>query len=310
MRKFRQMLDLTGSIVAVATPFNEDESVDFQSFENLVQFHALNGTNGIVVAGTTGEGYALETGEIVELVKRAKQIVAGKIPVIAGTGTLTTKKSIELSVAAEQAGADGLLLINPYYNKPTEEFLVQHFAAINQAVSIPIILYNVPGRTGFNMKPNFVLHLARTLNNVVAVKEASGNITQIAELIQGAPQGFKVFSGDDSLAYSTISLGGHGCISVVANIIPHAFSQLCNLALAGDLKSAQEIHHRYLDLFNANFIETNPVPVKTALAQYGFCKNVFRGPFFPWKNEEKKKEYFETLDKCGVEITEFILQEN
>lgn len=302
------MKNLQGSLVAVATPFKSDESIDFQAFENLLDLHLNNGTNGIVVAGTTGEGYALEPDELSDLVTCAVEFVKKRVPVIAGTGTLVTKKTIELSRRAQAAGADGLLVINPYYNKPSDEFLLQHFGQVAQSVAIPIILYNVPGRTGFNMRPELVLELARLYSNIIGIKEASGSIEQISALIAGAPKGFKIFSGDDALAYSTIALGGHGCISVAANLIPRAFSELCYAALSGDLKTAQEIHHHYEPLFTANFTETNPVPVKTALYQYGWCENVFRAPFYPWKNEEKIKQYFSVLEKCGVEVEQLVFQ--
>jgi 4-hydroxy-tetrahydrodipicolinate synthase len=160
------------------------------------------------------------------------------------------------------------------------------------------------------MTPSLILELAHSCKNISAVKEASGNIDQIVEIIQKAPSGFKIYSGDDSLAYSTIALGGHGVISVAANIIPRVMAQLCSLALAGDLDSAKEIHHQYIDLFNANFIDTNPVPVKTAMHQMGYCENSFRAPFYPWKNKQKMETYFSILDKCGVDVSQLILQEN
>jgi 4-hydroxy-tetrahydrodipicolinate synthase len=300
------MKNLNGSIVAVITPFKSDDSIDFQSFENLIQFHLTNGTNGIVIAGTTGEGYALETEELSDLIACANSIVEKRIPIIAGTGTLVTKKTIQLSQAAKQAGADGLLIINPYYNKPSDEFLLQHFKEIDEQVDLPVILYNVPGRTGFNMTPKLIIELANTCKNIVGVKEASGNIDQVVQIIQTAPEGFKIYSGDDALAYSTIALGGHGCISVAANIIPKAMSQLCNYALNNDFGSAKELHNQYAELFNANFIETNPVPVKTALYRYGFCENKFRAPFYPWKNKEKMDTYFSILEKTGVELEQLV----
>lgn len=302
------MINLQGSIVAIATPFRSDDSIDFQSLENMLEFHLNNGTNGIVVAGTTGEGYALEPAELRDLVSFTAKVVKKRVPVIAGTGTLVTKKTIELSRVAEKAGADGLLLINPYYNKPSDEFLFQHFNDVATSVAIPIILYNVPGRTGFNMSADLVLQLARENSNIIGIKEASGNLEQITDIIQRAPKGFKIFSGDDALAYSTIAMGGHGCISVAANIIPRAFSELCRTALSGDLETAKEIHHRYAELFSANFIETNPVPVKTALYRYGWCENNFRAPFYPWKNQEKMDKYFAILDKCGIELEQLVLQ--
>ncbi|HYG53525.1 MAG TPA: 4-hydroxy-tetrahydrodipicolinate synthase [Flavobacteriales bacterium] len=302
------MQNLNGSIVAVITPFQADESIDFQAFEDLVRFHLDNGTNGVVVAGTTGEGYALEAEELRDLVTCAVNLVKKRIPVIAGTGTLVTKKTIHLSKTAQEAGADGLLIINPYYNKPSDEFLLQHFAAVDAAVNIPIIVYNVPGRTGYNMTPSLIVELAHTCKNITAVKEASGNLDQIVEIIQKAPKGFKVYSGDDALAYSTIALGGHGVISVAANIIPAVMANMCSMALAGDLDSSKEIHHQYLDLFNANFIDTNPVPVKTAMYRMGYCQNNFRAPFYPWKNKQKMDTYFSILEKSGVELEQLVLR--
>jgi 4-hydroxy-tetrahydrodipicolinate synthase len=302
------MKNLNGSIVAVITPFKSDDSIDFQAFENLIQFHLNNGTNGIVVAGTTGEGYALEAEELHDLITCANSIIKKRIPLIAGTGTLVTKKTIQLSKTAKEAGADALLIINPYYNKPSDEFLLQHYKEIDDAVDLPVILYNVPGRTGFNMSPKLIVELANTCKNIIGVKEASGNIDQVLEIIQTAPEGFKVYSGDDALAYSTIALGGHGCISVAANIIPKAMAQLCNYALKDDFESAKELHNQYAELFNANFIDTNPVPVKTALARFGFCENKFRAPFYPWKNKEKMDAYFSILEKSGVELEQLVLQ--
>lgn len=302
------MKSISGSIVAIITPFKSDDSIDFQSFENLIHFHLANETNGIVIAGTTGEGYALEAEELRELIICAKTVVKNKIPIIAGTGTLVTKKTIQLSLIAKEAGADGLLLINPYYNKPSEEFLLQHFKEIDEQIDLPVILYNVPGRTGFNMTPKLIIELASRCKNIIGVKEASGNIDQVLEIIQTAPVGFKIFSGDDALAYSTIALGGHGCISVAANIVPKPVSQLCKYALAGDFDTAKDIHNQYIDLFNASFIETNPVPIKTALYHYGFCGNKFRAPFYPWKNKEKMDTYFSILEKTGVELEQLVLR--
>lgn len=308
--KKKFMNNLSGSITALVTPFNQDQSIDFNAFENLVQFQLMGGIKGLVVAGTTGEGYALEKEELVDLIKCAKSVAGDKVPVIAGTGTLVTRKTIELSQAAQNAGADGFLVINPYYNKASEEFLVQHFADVANNVDAPIMLYNVPSRTGYNMSANLILELAHRHKNITSVKEASGNLAQVAEIINNAPSGFSVFSGDDALAYSIINLGGRGCVSVVANLIPAAFSQLCDLALKGEHELAQQLHHKFLDLFNANFIETNPVPVKTALARHGLVQNVFRAPFYPWKNEVKMNEYFSVLEKSGVDLGTFILQEN
>lgn len=302
------MINLTGSITAVVTPFNADESIDFESLERILNFQLEQGTKGIVVAGTTGEGYALEPEELFELVQFSNKIINKRVPLIAGTGTLVTKKTIQLSQLAQQAGADALLVINPYYNKPSDEFLMQHFTQVANSVDLPIILYNVPGRTGFNMSAQLVINLAQSCSNIVAIKEASGNVEQIVDIIQNAPAGFKVYSGDDSLAYTVISLGGHGCISVCANLIPSAFAQLCDLAYQGDLESAKELHHQYAELFSANFIDTNPVPVKTAMAKYGLCQNQFRAPFYSWQNQLKKEQYFNTLEKCGIELGQLVAE--
>ncbi|MFI5203816.1 MAG: 4-hydroxy-tetrahydrodipicolinate synthase [Flavobacteriales bacterium] len=294
------MLDVTGSIVAIVTPFKNDGSIDFQSFELLVEFHLIKGSNGIVVGGTTGEGCALTTAELSQLVTLAVKKVNGAIPIIAGTGTNVTAETIERSLAAKRAGANGLLLINPYYNKPTEKFLYLHFSEIANAVDLPVILYNVPSRTGYNMSPSLILRLAREFKNIRGVKEASGNVVQAMEIIRQRPNGFRVYSGDDVLALPICALGGDGCISVVANLIPHEFSQLVNAELEGKHDLALTLHYRYLDLMQSNFIETNPVPVKTALAGMGYVAETFRAPLYKWDDCPERETYFTILKKHGL----------
>lgn len=294
------MLDVTGSIVAIVTPFKNDGSLDFEAFEQLVEFQVIKGTNGIVVGGTTGEGCTLSVPELSQLVTAAVKKVNGAIPIIAGTGTNVTAETIERSLAAQQAGANGLLLINPYYNKPTEKFLYQHFSEITNAVNLPVILYNCPSRTGYNMTPSLILRLAREFRNIQGVKEASGNLLQAMEIIRQRPQGFRVYSGDDALALPICSLGGDGCISVVANIIPREFSQLVNAELEGKHDLAVTLHYRYLDLMQANFIETNPVPVKTALARMNYVTETFRAPLYKWDECTERENYFAILKKHGL----------
>jgi 4-hydroxy-tetrahydrodipicolinate synthase len=294
------MFNVTGSVVAVVTPFNTDGSLDFEAFEQLIEFHLLKGTNGIVVGGTTGEGCALTTHELTQLIDLAVKKVNGALPVIAGTGTNVTSETIERSKAAQQAGVNGLLLINPYYNKPTEKFLYRHFAEVATAVDLPIILYNVPSRTGYNMSAALVLRLAKEFRNIQGVKEASGNLIQVMEIIRQRPQNFRVYSGDDALALSICALGGDGCISVVANIIPREFSQLVNAQLEGKHDLALTLHYRYLDLMQGNFIETNPVPVKTALAHMNYMTETFRAPLYTWDDCPERTAYFAILKKHGL----------
>jgi len=271
-------INFFGSIPAIVTPFKKNGDLDLPALERLVDLQLKGGVDAIVVAGSTGEAATLSDEEYVTAIKTVVKKVSNKVPVIAGAGSNDTKKAIHLSSLAKEAGANALLIVTPYYNKPTPNGLVLHYKAIAKTVDLPIILYNVPGRTGSNVAPQVILRIAREVPNVIAVKEASGSLNQMMEIIQGAPKSFSVLSGDDSLTLPLIGAGGHGCISVVCNEVPKMFSDMVHLALKGNFLEAQKLHYQMLELMNVNFIETNPIPVKTALAMMGLISENFRLP--------------------------------
>lgn len=281
------MKKLTGAIVALATPFKKDGSIDVRALKALVRFQLKEGIDGIVPCGSTGEAATLNDEEYQLVVKTVVDEVNGRVPVIAGAGSNNTLKAIHFSKLSKKMGADGLLHVIPYYNKPTVNGLVAHYKAIADAVDMPIVLYNVPGRTGLNATAGTTLKIAKNVPQVVAVKEASGNLTQMMEIVQKAPSYFSVLSGDDILTLPLISVGGVGIISVVANEVPRDFTKLIRHALDGDYAKAKALHYKLIDLMNVNFIETNPLPVKTALFLMGKIEEVFRLPLVPM--EEKNK---------------------
>ena len=290
---------LKGSIVAIVTPFKENGEIDIEAFDQLIEFHIKNNTNGIVVCGTTGETPTLSEEEDIFMIKRTVEKVAGRIPVIAGTGSNCTQDCIKYTKSAKDAGVDAALIVAPYYNKPTDTGMYNHFSTVAKAVDIPIILYNVPGRTGSNIKPNVVLKLANDHKNIVGIKEAQGNLSVVAELIAKRPGDFKIYSGDDFTSMSTNLIGADGCISVIANVIPKDFSQLMKYSLDGELSEAQKLFYKYRKIMELMFLESNPIPVKTALAMMGKVNEVFRGPLcemIPENRQELEKE----LKKIGV----------
>jgi 4-hydroxy-tetrahydrodipicolinate synthase len=252
----------SGSIVALVTPF-KDGAVDFEKLEELVHFHIRAGTNGIVPCGTTGESATLSHEEHQEVISRVVKAAEGKIPVIAGTGSNSTAEAVRLTRFAQEAGADAALLITPYYNRPTQEGLYRHFAKVAGETELPIVLYNVPSRTGVNMLPETVIRLA-DLKNIAAIKEASGSIDQAVEILRGSD--LEVLSGDDSLTLPLMSVGAAGVISVAANIVPEMMVDLVDFATDGDYRAARDLHLRLFPLVKALFLETNPIPVKTAMA--------------------------------------------
>ncbi len=267
-----------GSIVAIVTPFNTDGSIDYTAFDNLIEFHVENETDGIVVCGTTGEAATLNKEEYANLIKHTVDKVNKRIPVIAGTGTNSTVEAIENSCLAEALGVDGILVVAPYYNKPSRNGLKDYFTQIAKAVKVPIVLYNVPGRTACNIPVDLVIELANDLDNVVGIKEASGNLEQMACLLKDKPSDFMVFSGDDALAFQAVCMGADGVISVIANLIPKEFHMLMDAAAKGDLKKAQAIYYKYFKLIQLCFIESNPIPVKTGLALMDKLSEEFRSP--------------------------------
>jgi len=274
------MKPITGSIVALITPMHEDGSVDYDTLRALMDWHIAEGTDCIGVVGTTGESPTVSVDEHFEIIRVAVEHCAGRVPVMAGTGGNSTREAIELSRYAKQVGADCALSVVPYYNKPSQEGIYQHFKAIAEAVDIPTVLYNVPGRTVADMLPETTLRLAQ-LPGVVAVKEATGNIERAAWLIKHAPPGFSIYSGDDSTAVALMLLGGHGNVSVTANVAPRLMHELCVAAMAGDVRQATAIHMRLLGLHKHLFSEPSPAPTKWALAQLGRCKNELRLPLLP-----------------------------
>jgi 4-hydroxy-tetrahydrodipicolinate synthase len=271
-----------GSIPAIVTPFKENGDLDLPALEKLVLYQLSGGVDAIVVAGTTGEATTLSEEEYVTIIKTVVKKVKGKVPVIAGAGANDTKKAVHLSRLAKTAGADALLHVTPYYNKPTPNGLVLHFKEIAKAVKMPIIIYNVPGRTGANVLPAVIVRIAREVPEVKAVKEASGSINQMMEIIRevekNGPKDFVVLSGDDAVALPLIALGGRGCISVVCNEAPKMFSKMIHLALRGDFVEARKLHYTLLPLMNINFVESNPIPVKTAMARMGMMAESLRLP--------------------------------
>ncbi|HKB59307.1 MAG TPA: 4-hydroxy-tetrahydrodipicolinate synthase [Gallionellaceae bacterium] len=271
---------IKGSIVAIVTPMLEDGSLDMAAFRALIDFHIEQGTDGIVVVGTTGESPTVDVDEHVALIEEAVKHAAGRMPIIAGTGANSTREAIELSKQAKKVGADASLSVVPYYNKPTQEGLYQHFKAIAEAVDIPQILYNVPGRTVADMSNDTVLRLAQ-IPNIVGIKDATGGIERGCDLIQRAPKDFAIYSGDDASTLALILMGAAGTISVTANVAPKLMHEMCAAALAGEVAKAREINDRLLGLHRNLFVEANPIPVKWAVARMGKMKNALRLPLTP-----------------------------
>jgi len=266
-----------GSIVALVTPFR-DGRVDEAKLRELVEFHVRNGTDGIVPCGTTGESPTLSHEEHKRVVEIVIEAARGRIPVIAGTGSNSTAEAIDLTTHAKKAGADGALVVSPYYNRPTQQGLYEHFRAIAEATDLPILVYNIQGRTAVNVETDTLARLARDCRNIVGVKEASGSLEQMTQVILACGPDFTVLSGDDTLTLPLMAVGGRGVISVIANIVPKETAEMTHAALDGDWKRARELHLRLFPLSKAMFIETNPIPVKEAMAMMGLIAPEFRLP--------------------------------
>lgn len=271
---------ITGSIVAIVTPMQEDGSLDLPSLRRLIDFHVAEGTDGIVVVGTTGESPTVNVEEHCELIRVTVEHAAGRIPVIAGTGANSTREAVELTRYAKKAGAVAGLSVVPYYNKPTQEGLYRHFRHIAEAEDLPLILYNVPGRTVADLSNDTALRLAQ-VPGVIGLKDATGSIDRACDLIARAPQGFALYSGDDMTVMAFLLLGGHGTISVTANVAPRAMHEMCAAALVGDARTAREINARLVGLHRDLFCEANPIPVKWAVARMGLIPNGIRLPLTP-----------------------------
>jgi len=277
----------SGSMVALVTPFKAGQ-VDWKSLEALVEFHVANGTHGIVPCGTTGESATLSHQEHDDVIKAVIKTVAKRVPVIAGTGSNSTDEAVRLTREAEKSGADGALMISPYYNRPTQEGIFQHYKKVASEVGIPIIVYNIPGRTGSKIGPETLARMSE-IKNIVGVKEATGSVDQAIDVIRLCGENFAVYSGEDTLTFSLMSLGGKGVISTVANIVPKEMSQLAEACLKGDWEKGRDLQFKLIPLIHAVFLETNPIPIKTALAQMGKCTGELRLPLTPMSEGNLKK---------------------
>jgi len=289
---------IAGSMVALVTPMNAQGGLDWESLSKLVDFHLQEGTNAIVAVGTTGESATLDVNEHVEVIRRVVDQVNGRIPVIAGTGGNSTRESVELTTAAKRAGADACLLVTPYYNKPTQEGLYLHFRHIAEAVAIPQILYNVPGRTACDMLPETVARLS-TVSNIIGIKEATGDLQRAKDVLGLVSKDFLVYSGDDATAVELILLGGKGNISVTANVAPRAVSELCAAAMAGDAVTSRAINDRLMPLHKALFSESNPIPVKWALHEMGLIPEGIRLPL-TWLSTNCHESLRQAMRQSGI----------
>jgi 4-hydroxy-tetrahydrodipicolinate synthase len=288
----------TGCGTALVTPFRQDFSLDEQTLRRLVRRQIVAGVNFLVPCGTTGESPTLTRAEHLRVVEITLEEANGKVPVLAGAGGYNTHEVIELARELERMGVNGILSVTPYYNKPTQEGLYQHYQAIAAAVQLPIIVYSVQGRTGVNVEPATLARLAK-IDNIIGVKEASGNISQIANVIHETPSSFTVLSGDDAITIPLIALGGQGVISVVSNEIPEEMTALTQAALRGDFNAARRIQAKFLPLMNVNFIESNPIPVKAAMARMGLVLPVWRLPMCP-PSEASQAKIEKVLENVGL----------
>ena len=274
------MKPIIGSIVALVTPMLDNGDIDYPGLRRLIDWHVAEGTDCVGVVGTTGESPTVSVDEHCEIIRVAVEHAAGRVPIMAGAGANSTHEAIELSRFAKKVGADCTLQVVPYYNKPSQEGIYRHFRAIAEAVDIPMVLYNVPGRTVADMLPDTAVRLAQ-VPGIVGIKEASGNIERAAWLIKQAPKGFSIYSGDDGTAVALMLLGGHGNVSVTANVAPRLMHELCMAAIEGQAKRAAEIHLRLLPLHRQLFCEPSPAPTKYALSRLGRCANALRLPIVP-----------------------------
>ena len=293
-----------GVFTALITPFTEYNTVDYASLERIVNEQIAAGVDGLVPCGTTGESPTLSHEEHSRVIAQTIKYAKGRVPVIAGTGSNATSEAISLSQHAQDAGADAVLLVNPYYNKPTQMGLYLHFKAIAESVSIPCILYNIKGRTGINLETETLTRLENECPNIVAVKEASGDMGQMCDVIAQRKNGFSVLSGDDNLSLELIKNGGDGVISVASNIFPREMTEMIHAALDGNFEKADKLNAWLSDFFKVCFIETNPIPIKTAMAYAGHCKEIFRLPICPLEKEEHRETLLSVVQKMQDDIRE------
>lgn len=282
------MAIFTGAGVAIITPFNEDGSINFDAFGEIIEDQIAGSTDAIIVCGTTGESSTMDDDEQVSAIKYCVEKVAGRVPVIAGTGSNCTREAVNISKRAEEVGADGLLCVTPYYNKCTQEGLYQYYKAISDAVNIPIIMYNIPGRTGTTIQPETAVRIAKEVENVVAVKEASGNISAVAKLAALADGCIDIYSGNDDQVLPILSLGGKGVISVWSNVAPKKVHDMVYAFLDGDTQTALKLQLEAIDLIDALFCEVNPIPVKAAMNMLGYQAGVVRAPLTELSDAHKE----------------------
>ena len=288
-----------GMASAIITPLNEN-GIDYELFAKLIEWQIAEGIDGLVVCGTTGEGATLTDEEHKSAIEFMVKQVAGRVPVIAGTGSNDTAYAVELTKHACQIGVDGVLTVTPYYNKATQKGLIKSFTQIADASSVPVILYNVPSRTGVNIAPKTVLELSKH-PNINAIKEASGDISQIAEIAHLCGDNINIYSGNDDQVVPIMSLGGKGCISVLSNLLPKETSEMCRLFREGDVKAAARLQLKYIPLINALFSEVNPIPVKAAMAKMGFCEDYLRLPLTPMEDAARENLYAQ-MKNVGINI--------
>ena len=289
----------TGAGVALITPMHEDGSINYDEMERIVNYQIENGTDAIIVCGTTGEASTMTHEEHIETIKACVEMTKKRIPVIAGTGSNCTDTAIYLSKEAQRVGADGILVVSPYYNKATQNGLKKHFTAIAGSVDIPMILYNIQGRTGVNIQPKTIASLAKEVDNIVAVKEASGDLSQVANIIYESEGQIDVYSGNDDQIVPIVALGGKGVISVLSNVAPRETHDMVMKFLDGDVKGSLDIQLKYMDVIHNLFSEVNPIPAKRAVAEMGYCKNIVRRPLTEME-EDHAQVLINAMKEAGI----------
>ena len=289
----------TGAGVALVTPFKEDLSVDYDQLEKFIDFLIDNGTDSIVICGTSGEASTMSHDEQIEVVSACVSHVNGRVPVIAGAGANCTDEALNLAKRSEKAGADGLLVVTPYYNKATQKGLEEYYTTVGNSVDIPIIMYNVPGRTGTNIQPATAVKIAKSVDNIVAIKEASGDIGQVATLAALADGCLDIYSGNDDQVVPLLALGGKGVISVLSNVAPRETHDMVMKFLEGDVKGSLDIQLKYMDVIHNLFSEVNPIPAKRAVAEMGYCKNIVRRPLTEME-EDHAQVLIQSMKEAGI----------
>lgn len=289
----------TGAGVALVTPFKEDLSVDYDQLEKFIDFQIDNGTDSIVICGTSGEASTMSHDEQIEVVSACVSHVNGRVPVIAGAGANCTDEALNLAKRSEKAGADGLLVVTPYYNKATQKGLEEYYTTVGNSVDIPIIMYNVPGRTGTNIQPATAVKIAKSVDNIVAIKEASGDIGQVTTLAALADGCLDIYSGNDDQVVPLLALGGKGVISVLSNVAPRETHDMVMKFLDGDVKGSLDIQLKYMDVIHNLFSEVNPIPAKRAVAEMGYCKNIVRRPLTEME-EDHAQVLIQSMKEAGI----------